>query len=108
MNHIKFKRLLTGLLKEKSKGDQWLDSVPGEVNSVFFDNPYVDSLQRSNTLLLQSLFEDTLLQEVEWFLYEWEADKPVEFRTITYPDGSAVVIDTVDDFVNYLINEALV
>lgn len=107
MNRNQFKPLLEELQQQYQRGDAWLDTIPGDINQVFFDNTFVDSLQKSNTALMKALFQGPLLQEVEWFLYEWQADKPKELRTITFPDGSAHVIDTLDDFVKYLIKDGL-
>jgi hypothetical protein len=108
MNKNEFKSLIKRLVKEYHLGDTWLDTIPRDINSVFFDNPYVDSLHRTNTLLMQALFDDALLQEVQWFIYEWSDDKPAELRTITFPNGSKFVINNVDDFVDYLVNEGMV
>jgi hypothetical protein len=105
MNKNEFKSLIKRLVKEYHLGDTWLDTIPSDINSVFFDNPYVDSLHRTNTLLMQALFDDALLQEVQWFIHEWRADNDVSLRTITFPDGSTCVINDVDDFVDYLVKE---
>jgi hypothetical protein len=108
MNRNKFRPLIEELQSQYQRGDAWIDTVPLEINSVFFDNTYVNSLNSSNTTLMRALFEGALLQEVEWFLYEWHADKPVEQRTITYPDGKTFVINDLNDFVNYLIADGLI
>ena len=105
MDRNKFKKLVGSIKDNYDKGNAWLDTIPREVNSVFFDNPFVDSLHRMNTLYINSLFDGALLQEVEWFLYEWDADKNEVYRTITYPEGKKFVIDDIDDFVVYLISE---
>jgi hypothetical protein len=102
MQKQKFKELMCRLKKYDAKADAWLDTVPPEINSVFFDNPYVDALQHTKDLLLETLFEKPLIDEVIWFLYEWAEDKDVSLRTITYPDGRKFVINNLDDFVNYL------
>lgn len=107
MNRNQFKPLLEELQHQYQRGDAWLDTIPGDINQVFFDNTFVDSLQKSNTTLMKALFDKTLLQEVEWFLYEWQADKPKELRTITFPDGSTYVINDLNDFVEYLIKDGL-
>jgi hypothetical protein len=107
MERLKFKALMSKLKKYEADADAWLDTVPREVNSVFFDNPYVDALQHTKDTLLDSLFEKPLCDEVDWFLYEWAADKDVALRTITYPNGSKYVINSVDDFVEYLVAEGM-
>lgn len=108
MNAVKFKKLITDLKNSAEQGDEWLNRVPREINSAFFDNPYVDSLDRTKTLLLNALFEDTsLLQEVEWFLYEWSPEKDESYRTITYQNEFKYVINNVDDFVEFLSIDGL-
>lgn len=91
------------LKKYDAKAEAWLDTVPREINSVFFDNPYVDALQHTKDLLLTTLFDKPLRDEVGWFLYEWSEEKDVSLRTITYPNGSKYIINTLDDFVDYLV-----
>ena len=108
MEQQKFKNLIIELKKYDESANAWLDSIPREINSVFFDNPYVDSLQHTKELLLASLFDKPLIDEVEWFLYEWSENKDESLRTITYPDGSKYVINNVDDFVQYLKAEGQV
>jgi hypothetical protein len=105
MDRNKFKTLVGSIKDNYDKGNAWLDTIPREVNSVFFDNPYVDSLHRINTVCLETIFDGYLRQEVEWFIYEWSADKDEGYRTITYPDGKKFVINTIDDFVEYLVGE---
>jgi hypothetical protein len=102
-----FKLLMAKLIAAQSRGDAWLDKVPSDISAAFFDNDLVDSLYQANSALKDALFESPLNQEVDWFLYEWEATKPETLRTITYPDGTTYVINNLDDFVTYLINEGL-
>jgi len=84
-----------------STGNSWLDNVPREINASVFDNPYVESLQRSVDLLLQSVFTKEEDEWIAWFLYEWYADrsltvivKDVEYR-----------FDSFDCFADFLVNE---
>lgn len=105
MNAVKFKTLVEQLKYSAERGDEWIDRVPREISAAFFDNPYVESLQFKVDLLIKTIFDDALLHEVEWFLYEWAADKDESLRTITYPEGHKVVINNVADFCDYLIAE---
>jgi hypothetical protein len=107
MERQKFKELMCQLKKYDAKADAWLDRVPQEINSVFFDNPYVDALQHTKELLLTTLFDKPLRDEVDWFLYEWSEEKDVSLRTITYPNGSKYIINTLDDFVDYLVADGM-
>jgi hypothetical protein len=105
MEIYKFKNLMVQLKKHDAKANAWLDTIPAEINAVFFDNPYVDELQYTKGLLLSTLFDKPLCDEVDWFLYEWDESKDVSLRTISYQDGRKYIIDTVDDFVEYLVDE---
>ena len=105
MDRNKFKTLVGSIKDNYDKGNTWLDTIPREVNSVFFDNPYVDSLHRINTVCLETIFDGYLRQEVEWFIYEWDANKDSRYRTITLLNGTKFVINTLDDFVVYLTTE---
>ena len=108
MNVNKFRKLMIELRAAQARSDAWLDTVPREVNAVFFDNPHVDTLERTKTILLDALFEDALRQEVDWFLYEWSPEKDVSYRTITYPNSSSFVLITdVEDFIRYLLADGL-
>ena len=105
MNAVKFKTLIEQLKYSAERGDEWMDKVPHEVSAAFFDNPYVDSLQFRVDLLIKTMFDEPLLMEVSWFLYEWEESKDESLRTISYPDGRKFVINNVTDFCDYLIAE---
>lgn len=105
MNALKFKTLIEQLQHAKLCGDTWVERVPNEISAAFFDNPLSESLMEQTTLLLHALFDDNLYHEVEWFLYEWDSDADVALRTITYPDGKAVIINNVADFCDYLLAE---
>lgn len=107
MERQKFKELMLKLKKYEAAADAWLDTVPREINSVFFDNPYVDALQHTKDILLDSLFEKPLCDEVDWFLYEWAENKDEALRTITYPNGTKYIINNVNDFVEYLVAEGM-
>jgi hypothetical protein len=105
MNKNKFKDLIEKLMHYDKVADDWMDKVPSEINSAFFDNPFVDALQHTKDLLLIALFDKPLLDEVNWFLYEWKAERDVSLRTISFPDGCKYIINNLDDFVNYLTLE---
>jgi hypothetical protein len=105
MEQKKFKDLIENLMHYDKVANEWMDKVPSEINSAFFDNPYVDSIQHANSILLTALFDKPLYDEVNWFLYEWKAEKDVSLRTISFPDGCKYIINDLHDFVNYLTLE---
>lgn len=102
LRRTKFETLIGQLKELDQAADQWLDTVPREINSAFFDNPYVDTHYKIRALLLEALYDGPLLEEVDWFLYEWDADKEEVYRSLTYPDGTKCVINNVSDFCDHL------
>lgn len=95
-------QLIIELHNHHLRGSRWLDTVPPEINSVFFDNTYVDSLQQCLEIMMKAHFSDELLQELQWFLYEWDKDHPIALRTITFPDNTTYIINNVQDYIEYL------
>lgn len=76
-----------------------MDSVPTEIQSSFFDNPYVNSLHISNELLMKKVFGD-LFEPIVWFLYEWDKSKNnyAEF------EGKKYKFRNIDEYIDYLKN----
>lgn len=104
--NIKASELKTYLSKHKTemeRGSAWIDSMPSDINSAFFDNTYVNSLDTQISLTQKMLFGD-LYEDISWFLYEWNPKHGV----ITMPDGTSYNIQTLDDYISYLIDEHFV
>lgn len=97
----KFKEILSRIHSYTNEGKVWMDSVPLEISPVFYDNPYTESLSRISNILLETIFEPDLLEEMNWFLYEWDSTETEEMKTITTPAGK-FVINSLDDFCAYL------
>lgn len=81
------KALIKEIIKIGSKGDKWLDAVPSEISSAFFDNPYVESMSRTTDLLLSVIFTEEELGWVYWILYDWS-----DSRT----EGLSFVVDNTE------------
>jgi len=97
--------ILRELYVQQVDGNKWLDKVPREVSTAFFDNPYVESLQRSQDLLMTCVFTEAEQDWADWFLLEWTNDKSL---TVGYDNGAGnrgvFSFNTIEDFVNYLVN----
>lgn len=59
------------LVESNNKRNNYIDSVPRDIQSVVFDNGYVDTILRDNTMLIDAYFGE-YAQSVSWFLYEWQ------------------------------------
>lgn len=103
MKASELKKYLTKLQSHKEVGDKWLDTVPREIQAVYFDNPYVDNLYSMFDVTMQLAF-GKLYEDVRWFLYDWSAKN----GRITMNDGTEYNIKSTDDYIDYLIAEHLV
>lgn len=96
------KKLLNKLVALEKKQNEFLDSIPSEIRSGFFYNTYTSCLQQQINLLMRfSLDNDNLSEDVSYFLYETYPQK-------IYIKNNGIekeyVINSVDDFINYLID----
>lgn len=96
------KALLLLMEKENKKIDDWVDTIPSDIDIAFCDNTYVNSLVTINLALIKELFGD-LYDDVYWFLYECN-ERCYEITV----DGKVYNIHSVDDYINYLVSEHLI
>jgi hypothetical protein len=78
----------------------YLDSLPVDISSAFFDNKYTNALSAQRDLLIKALFGD-MSEDIEWFLYEFEAGKSPGPHCIL-ANGKAYTFKTNEDYYNYL------
>jgi len=88
-------KIFRKLYAEQLRRDKWLDNVPSDINDVFFNNEYVDSLYSVNSLLMDEVF-DEYAESVSWFLYEWKPGYEVEV------DGKTTKINNIDDYIDWM------
>lgn len=63
--------LLREIYEKMYLGNEWIDKVPSEISGSYFDNPYVNSLNDVNDILLKAAFGDCW-EAADWFLNEWQ------------------------------------
>ena len=85
------------VIEEYNKQSEWLDSLPIEIQSAFFDNAYVQSLHRTNDKALTLALGVELYEDLCWFLY----DKPDGKTTVTF-DGKTYDIETFEDYLSFV------
>ena len=89
--------LFRDIYKNHVRSQNWLDEVPREINQAFFDNPYVDNLNNTQTLLIRQCFGQWA-EAIEWFLYEWSPGMVCS----PGPDLGDFLIYSIDQYIMYL------
>lgn len=96
-----FKRVVIEYINSTKVCDEYIDALPGEIQTVFFDTVPINSREQLIAELMKTLLGDTLYEEVMWFVY----DGPVGDKTITVSNANGgsitYTISTVEDFFNY-------
>ena len=79
---------------------EYLDTIPPDINSVFFDNTYVGLMGKQKDLLIQHLFGEAA-EDILWFLYEFTAGKSPGPHCIL-ANGTEFTYTTNEDYYEYL------
>lgn len=74
------KQIIEYIHKQDEEGGAWLDSVPMEIQSAFFDNPYVSSKAKIITVLLSHIFTEEERDWMDWLLLEWTYNPQLSIR----------------------------
>jgi hypothetical protein len=70
MTYEKFEQIFSFLYNQNKAQNAWVDKLPYDISSAFFDNEYVNSLILSKEILLDNLFEDQFLRyDIDYILY---------------------------------------
>lgn len=85
---------------EQNVQDEWLNSLPNDLHSAFFDNAYVNSICIQRDVLIEAAFGNCK-EDVFWFLYEFNICKTTGPHIITQ-DGTEYTFNTDEDFYKYL------
>jgi len=84
MNFDTFKLIFTVLYNETSKQNDFIDSLPSSINMAFCDNPYTDSMATEKRLLLKHLFSKPILDDIDYFIYEFKLGYKVIVNEVVY------------------------
>ena len=93
--------LLHTLMELRRKEDEWVESLPGEIRSAFYENVYVNNILLEFDHLLKFAIGD-LYEDVQWFLYDWKPGYEIQVNETKH------VIKTLDDYMRYLESNDLV
>jgi hypothetical protein len=91
MTFEEFKTLVTQIIEHDQAGDAYIDSLPGEIQSAFFDNKFVEHLEMVKDLLMKQVFGD-LVEWVYWMMWEWKPGYEAKIDDVSY------IIGDLDDF----------
>jgi len=72
MNYETIANVFTFLYEQDKIRYNWISSIPDDIGDVFYDNDYVNSLYKVNSLLLEQLFvnDSAIFEDINYFLYE--------------------------------------
>jgi len=79
--------------------DEWIESVPSDIRDSYFENTYVECLQRQIDLLINEVFDKEEREDIEWFLYEWNDGHHLE----AILNGVTYTFKNIDDYIEFLI-----
>jgi hypothetical protein len=93
-----FRKVLEDNLSCKEINIKYIDSIPKDIVSAFFDNEYVNNIAitAENTLII--LLGPDLYDEYTWFVWDWKPGYTIEIQDNKY------IINNIDDFMEYLVN----
>ena len=90
-------KLFRLIYKHTKDASNWLDTVPREVNTAFFDNPYIENHLIMVDMLINEVFGEHT-PSILWFLYDWEPGFVVR--------GSGcetdTVINNIEDYIKFM------
>ena len=102
MKHSTFKEVVTKLIEYRNKENEYLDSIPSDIQSLIFDNEYTNSKEYEIELLISAWCDNKNIEEdVYWIIYEWRPGFTVKINSKDY------TIKSIDEFFVYMQIEYL-
>ena len=78
---------------------EWIESVPSDIRDSYFENTYVECLQKQIDLLMNEVFSKEEREDIDWFLYEWDDNHDLEVIL----NGVTYTIKNIDNYIEFLI-----
>ena len=100
MELTKFKEIVNILVDTRAKQAKYLERIPDDIVNGVFDNEHANLGSNALDRILRVYVPADLLLELDWFVYEWKPG-----YTITTVDCIEYVINTKDEFFDYLDKE---
>lgn len=113
MTFEQFADLFSFIKRESERRATYIASLPSDIAAAFFDNAFVDSLERVQDTLVDAFFPKHMLSDVKYMLYEckYDATKPAIGVVATDDTGKATggqrnyYIKSLDDMLQYFFHE---
>jgi len=93
-----FRKVLEDNLSYKENNIKYIESIPKDIASAFFDNEYVNNIATSLDNTLEILLGVDLFDEYAWFVWDWKPGYSIEIQDHKY------IINNIDDFMKYLVD----
>lgn len=84
-------KIFRKLYQNQLDRENWLNSIPYEVQMVFWNTPYVDSYIRDRDMMMEYVFGEHL-DAINWFLFEWQPGY----------EADGVPIRDIDHYIEFL------
>jgi len=113
MTFKEFGEIFSLIRREREYGDKYINSLPNDIATAFFDNAFVVSLDRVQDALIDRLFPKQMLSDVKYMLFEckYDAEKPAIGVVATDDTGKETggqrnyIIASLDDMLQYFFHE---
>lgn len=89
------KELFRELYKSKIDNDAYLETIPKDINTAFFDNKYVNNLEQDKANLIKLAFGEHWYS-IEWFLNEWKPGYEVGMKDVF------TKINDIDQYIQWM------
>lgn len=96
----KIENLLNKMVELNKEKDEWANSLPDELKYTFLENTYANAEGLQIDLLIDYIFKD-LSEEIHCFLSEPFPQEIIGLKKVYN-------INSVKDYVDYLVNEGLI
>lgn len=93
-----FRKLVEDNLSYKENNIKYIESIPKDIASAFFDNEYVNNIAITAENTLVTLLGSNLYDEYTWFVWDWKPGYTIEIQDHKY------IINNIDDFMKYLVD----
>ena len=103
MNKTKLFLELTELV---TKQEDWINSLPDGLYSCFVENEYNRHQDKIITMLMESIYTPSELDDVYWWWYEFKFVQESDGPHVDIPHkGVSYTFENIDQFLEYLVKE---